>query len=91
MPVNKNALQAVLDRTAAPPAPPPKPEVPQPPKAARTYREGKKLVSAHVPQDVHRELRMLAIEEDSDIQHLLEEAIDLLFVKKGRPPRFQRN
>ena len=59
------------------------------PKAARTYREGKKLVSAHVPQEVHRELRLMAIEDDSDLQHLIEEAIDLLFVKKGKPPMFR--
>jgi hypothetical protein len=86
---NKNALQAVLDRTAAPAAP--KPEVPQPAKAIRTYREGRKLVSAHVLPEVHRQLKQMALDEDSDIQHLLEEAIDLLFVKKGKPPMARTN
>ena len=89
---SKNALQAVLDRTAAPAAAPPaKPEIPQPPKAVRTYREGRKLVSAHVRNEVHRELKLLAVEEESDIQHLLEEAIDLLFIKKGKPPMARAN
>jgi hypothetical protein len=88
MSARKNALQAVLDRTAGPKEPQPAPQKAEP-KAARTYREGKKLVSAHVPQEVHRELRLMAIEDDSDLQHLIEEAIDLLFVKKGKPPMFR--
>jgi hypothetical protein len=88
MSARKNALQAVLDRTAVSKEPLPAPQKSEP-KTARTYREGKKLVSAHVPQEVHRELRLLAIEENSDLQHLIEEAIDLLFVKKGKPPMFR--
>ena len=90
MPAPKNALQAVLDRTAAPAAPP-KPELPQPPKSIKTYREGRRLVSAHVRNEVHRELKLMAVEENSDIQHLLEEAIDLLFIKKGKPPMASSN
>ena len=61
------------------------------PKPSRTYREGRKLVSAHVRNEVHRELKLLAVEEESDIQHLLEEAIDLLFIKKGKPPMARAN
>ena len=88
MTARPNALQAVLDRTAAPKPKEPerKPVPPSPPKAAKTYREGRKLVSAHVPANVHRQLRLLAVDEDTDQQHLIEEALQLLFIKKGRGP-----
>jgi hypothetical protein len=35
---------------------------------------------------VAKALRLIAAEEDTTIQALLEEAIDLLLVKKGRAP-----
>lgn len=50
----------------------------------RPVREGRRFVGAHFPPEVARQLRLIAAEDDTTIQALLEEAIDLLFVKKGR-------
>ncbi|WP_018263993.1 ribbon-helix-helix domain-containing protein [Methylobacterium sp. WSM2598] len=89
----KSSLQALLDKQAAPPAPEPvqvaeaesvKPEKAAKPKFSRPSREGTKFVGGHFPPKVAKELKLLAVTEDTSTQALLEEAIDLLFVKKGR-------
>lgn len=53
-------------------------------KAQQPSRTGTKLVAGHFEPKVARQLRIIAAEEDTTIQALLEEALDLLFVKKGR-------
>lgn len=86
--MQKNSLQAVLDRqtTAEPPPPPAKliPESSTPPRAVKPSREGKRLIAGHFDARVAKQLRILAAEEDTTVQALLAEALDLLFVKKGR-------
>ncbi len=87
----KNSLQAILNRQVAPPPPMPAPPpiaAPAPAPAARTMpaRAGKRLVAGHFDPKVAKALRLIAAEEDTTIQALLEEAIDLLLVKKGRAP-----
>ena len=88
----RNALQAVLDRQAA--------SSPTPPQAAavrvadeaparagkfnRPSREGLRLIAGHFDPKVAKQLKLLAAEEDTSIQALLEEAVDLLFLKKGK-------
>ncbi len=57
---------------------------PVPEKVRRPGRTGTRLIGGHFPPEVARQLRMLAAEEDTTVQALLEEAIDLLFVKKGK-------
>ena len=86
-----NSLQAVLAREAAvvepePPAPPPAPE-PQPKPKEKFYRpsrDGRRFLGGHFEPKVVRQVKMLAAEDDTTVQALLEEALDLLFVKKGR-------
>lgn len=58
--------------------------VTQKPKTQRPSRLGTKLVAGHFDPKVARQLRIIAAEEDTTVQALLEEALDLLFVKKGR-------
>ena len=90
----KSSLQAVLDRQAASAPPTPAPSrrrakgtasvEPSLTPQNRPSREGKRLVAGHFDARIAKQLRILAAEEDTTIQALLEEAIDLLFVKKGR-------
>ena len=90
----RNAMQAALDR-AAQAAPPPvvrrHPE--RPPKAVdeqpprhfeRPSRQNTRLIGGHFPPELGRQLRIIAAEEDTTVQALLEEAIDLLLAKKAR-------
>ena len=49
-------------------------------------RQGKKMISGHFNKDVHRQLKMLAIERDTSIQNLLSEALNALFERNNKPP-----
>ena len=60
---------------------PPKPNPTVPPS-----RQGKKMISGHFDKDVHRQLKMLAIEKDTSIQGLLSEALNALFERNNKPP-----
>ncbi len=51
---------------------------------SRPSRTGKRLIGGHFPPEIAKHLKILAAEEDTSIQSLLEEALDLLFVKKGK-------
>ena len=51
-------------------------------------RVGTKMIGGHFAPEVSTRLRLLAVEEDTTVQALLEEAIsDLLTKKAGRKPR----
>ncbi len=49
-----------------------------------TSRQGLHLIGGHFPSEVVKQLRILAAEEETTIQNLLGQAIDDLFVKKGK-------
>lgn len=82
-----NTLQAMLDRakvggdTSATPAPI---VAPTPAKPTQAGRQGTKLIGGHFAPEVSTQLRILAAEEGTTVQSLLGEALDDLFVKKGR-------
>ena len=88
-----NALLAAVKR-AVPELPvvvePPSEQAPEPARVARKAksqrpsRDGTKLVAGHFDPKVARQLRIIAAEEDTTVQALLEEALDLLFVKNGK-------
>jgi hypothetical protein len=54
------------------------------PKHYRPVRDGKRFVGAHFHPEVARQLKVLAAEDGTTIQELLEQAVDLLFVKNGK-------
>ena len=59
----------------------------RPAKSERFYRpsrDGRRFLGGHFDPKVVRQMKMLAAEEDTTTQALLEEALDLLFLKKGR-------
>jgi hypothetical protein len=91
----QSSLQAVLERQAAQTPPPEaaprkrsravtKPAAPEPAKFYRPSREGKRLIAGHFAPEKAKQLKIIAAEEDTSVQALLDEALDLLFVKKGR-------
>ena len=81
-----NSLQAVLDRQRVQADEPAHVDVPEErahrPRAPS--RHGKRLIGGHFPASVARDLKILAAEEGTSVQALLEEALELLFVKKGK-------
>ena len=79
-----NSLQAVLDRQKQKRSPQ-KPVAPQESsRPSKRSRKGKRLIGGHFAPDVAKQLRILAAEEGTTVQSLLEEALHDLFVKKGK-------
>lgn len=83
-----SALKPQPKETAAPPSEPAKTASPGPSSTSYTppSREGKKAVTGHFAPEVSKQLKMLALEEDSTIQSLLAEALNDLFEKRGKSP-----
>ena len=85
--MKQNSLQAMLDRAKAsgeaPQAAVPAHEIASA-KTAQGSRRGTKLIGGHFAPEVSTQLRILAAEEETTVQSLLAEALDDLFVKKGR-------
>lgn len=95
-----NALQAVLDRAKTQteqkkeePAAPRQVSVRKKKDSKKTEaqtsdpkkgRTNTVLIGGHFPPEVAKQLRILAAEEETTNQALLEHALDLLFVKKGK-------
>ena len=48
-------------------------------------RRGKKALIGYFNPSVSKQLKQIALDEDSSVQHLLGEAIDLLFRTRGKP------
>ena len=59
---------------------------PKPTSTVPPSRQGKKMISGHFDKDVHRQLKMLALEKDTSIQDLLSEALNALFERNNKPP-----
>lgn len=49
-------------------------------------RRGKKNISGYFAPEVHRQLRIIAAEEDKNLQEILGDALNVFFQRKGRPP-----
>ena len=83
-----NPLQAVLDRQVSmvePVVPEPASEPPpEPRRFHRPVRDGRRFTGGQFEPKALKHMKLLAVEEDTTTQRLLEEAIDLLFLKKGR-------
>ncbi|WP_414587019.1 ribbon-helix-helix domain-containing protein [Scytonema sp. PCC 10023] len=83
-----NLAAALQEVSGKPTAPEPKPqqvqqvETPKPPPS----RQGKKAIAGHFDPAVSRQLRQLALEQDTTVQGLLAEALNDLFEKYGKKP-----
>lgn len=53
---------------------------------SRPCRNGKRVVAGYFDKAVSKQLRQIALDEDTSLQDLLREAINDLFVKRGKPP-----
>jgi hypothetical protein len=60
-------------------------EAEQVPTRQRKAAAKTQLVGAHLSPDVGKQLRQIALDEDTDVKALLIEAINLLFKTRGKP------
>src|SRR5690349_19084716 len=60
------------------------------PRSVRTNvsatRAGKKVIAGHFDPGVSKALRSLALDQDTSVQALLQEALNDLFLKYSKPP-----
>lgn len=49
-------------------------------------RRDKRNISGYFSPEVHRQLRIIAAEEDKNLQEVLGDALNVFFQNKGRPP-----
>lgn len=83
----RSSLREAL-RQAGGKAPPPQPQAVAAPEVrpSRTpSRRGKKTIAGFFDPAASRQLRQLALDEGSNVQDLLREAINDLFEKRGKP------
>lgn len=84
--MKKNVFANVADResrTVAPAAPETPPSYPK-------HRQGKKALIAYFSPSVSKALRQMALDEDTTMQALLGEAVDLLMRARGKHPFGER-
>lgn len=85
-----NPLAAGLQQfeRAASPLPPQPASAPGPAGqgiARKPSREGAVQIAAFFPEEVRTQLKVLAAEQRRDVQDMLAEALNLIFVKYGKP------
>jgi hypothetical protein len=89
----KNSLADGLRSLSNKPTAQPKPiesavAVPEEAKKGKHYRpsrDGTRAITAHADPAVSKQLRQLALDEDTNVQALVHEALNLLFEKYGKP------
>lgn len=74
-----NPLSEALRRSASPAPPSGNSAAPEP-------GDGTRLIGAHFPASVHRQLRAIAATEDRSMRSLVSEALNDLFAKRQLPP-----
>ena len=66
------------------------PAAPETPQSYPKHRQGKKALIAYFSPGVSKALRQMALDEDTTMQSLLGEAIDLLMRDRGKHPFGER-
>lgn len=84
--MRKNAFANVAERETKPAAAP----VAETPSSYPKHRQGKKALIAYFSPGVSKALRQMALDEDTTMQSLLGEAIDLLMRDRGKHPFGER-
>ena len=85
----KNSMKAQLERRIGQSRTPKAKvdeSVPETHKQRCPARQGRKMIAGYFDPTVHRQLKLIGLEEDKTIQDLLEEALNGLFANHGKPP-----
>ena len=90
----KASLKELAGRSSAPaPAPTAEPVTPTEPElSGRSYRTAQtrsdtRQVSGHFRPEVQQALKLIAVEQDRDVQEILAEALNMVFSRYGKPTR----
>jgi hypothetical protein len=87
-------MKTSLKSLVAADAPAPQPAAPPPEKAqtAPSYRTAQtraetRQIGGHFKPEVAQTLRLVAVEQDKDVQEILAEALNMVFVRYGKATR----
>jgi hypothetical protein len=88
----KASLKSLVGGVAAPDPTAPQVAPPEPEKRGPNYRTAQtrtdtRQVSGHFKPEVAQTLRLIAVEQDRDIQEILAEALNMVFVRYGKATR----
>lgn len=84
-------MSGLMRQVEASNAPPPAPEpLPEPKRAKTGKRENTRMIAGHFSPDLARVMGQIALDNDTSIQALLGEALDLLLPVYGREPFGER-
>jgi hypothetical protein len=86
--MRKNAFANVAEAVA--PAPAPTPNTAGTPQSYPKHRQGKKALIAYFSPALSRALKQMALDENTSMQALLGEAVDLLMRDRGKHPFGER-
>jgi hypothetical protein len=78
------ALAAKLEKPVSQPGPAKAPEQSPVPEGRRSGRAGKKLIGGWFSADLNRQLHYLALDENTTLQALLGESLDMLLRARGK-------
>lgn len=86
----KGSLKTLASTMRPPEAKAPEP-APEPALSYRTAatRAATRQVSGHFPADAVKAFRVLAADQDMDVQELLAEGMNMVFERYGRPERIE--
>lgn len=88
----KSSLKDLARRAAEPETVPPANDAQRPAAEPRSYRTAQtrsdtRQVSGHFKPEVAQTLRLIAVEQDRDIQEILAEALNMVFERYGKAVR----
>jgi hypothetical protein len=83
----KASLKTLVPSEAAAPAPAPERAENRPSYRTAQTRTDTRQVSGHFKPDVAHTLRLIAVEQDRDIQEILAEALNMVFARYGKATR----
>ena len=83
-------LQGTIAAKAAPKAPQAAAEGVMATSTKAKAREGKKAIVGYFSEDMSRQFRMMAVEEDTTVQALIGEALDMILRARGKHPFGER-
>jgi len=88
----RSSLKDLAKRAAGPEPLPPANDAKRPAAEPRSYRTAQtrsdtRQVSGHFKPEVSQTLRLIAVEQDRDVQEILAEALNMLFERYGKATR----
>ncbi len=85
----KTSLKSLVENAAPTPASAIEQPGPEPSYRTARTRSDTRQIGGHFAPEVAQTLRLIAVEQDKDVQEMLAEALNMLFSRYGKPVRVE--